>query len=146
MHAALILNLDCDDGDVRLHGGSNYSSIGHVYYCVNRSWVGVCSDGWDRDEIGVVCRQLHYYPEGMFDCELESIDVNLLCALLLGDIIQMEEADSGEEPLFLRQVSCTGSEQGLSECSHDINTWNCTRVALSCVETLSENYYTYCFS
>ena len=74
------INLDCDDGDVKLHGGSNYSSIGHVYYCVNRTWVGVCSDGWDRDEIGVVCRQLHYYPEGVCACELESIDVSLLIA------------------------------------------------------------------
>ena len=52
----------------------------------------------------------------------------------------MEEADSNDEPLFLGKVSCSGSEQGLSEYSHDINTWNCTRVALSCVETLSENY------
>ena len=56
---------------MRLHGGSN-SSNGFVHVCVNSTWVGVCSDGWDSGVTRVVCNQLHYYQEGinMCGCEL----------------------------------------------------------------------------
>ena len=68
-----IPNLDCVEEDVQLYGGSN-SSSGFIHLCQNRKWVGVCSDGWDSDEIGVVCNQLYGYPEGtcMWDflCQL----------------------------------------------------------------------------
>ena len=35
-------------------------------------------------------------------------------------------------PVFLGEVTCTGSEAHLSECGNVLSTDNCTRAAISC--------------
>ena len=50
----------CDDGDVRLVGGSSRYE-GRVEYCRNGVWGTVCDDGWFSQNSDVVCRQLGYY-------------------------------------------------------------------------------------
>ena len=52
------------DGSVRLEGGFS-SSTGHVEFCMDRRWGGVCSDGFDMNSARVVCSELNYNPEGM---------------------------------------------------------------------------------
>ena len=56
----------CEDGDVRLQGGVD-SSNGYVELCMSRTWGAVCNDEWSDSDAKVVCRQLGYDPEGLYD-------------------------------------------------------------------------------
>ena len=55
----------CEEGSVRLNGGVSHSD-GYVEFCRDRTWVEVCSNGWDVYEARIVCRQLNLGFEGMF--------------------------------------------------------------------------------
>ena len=39
----------------------------------------------------------------------------------------------------MSKVSCTGSEQKLSQCSINFDAGNCNRVAISCLHDIGEN-------
>ena len=54
----------CEDGDVRLRGGSHYRE-GRVEVCRNQQWGRVCDDQWDERDSTVVCRQLGFSEEGI---------------------------------------------------------------------------------
>ena len=55
----------CQNGDVRLRGGSHYRE-GRVEVCRNQQWGRVCDDQWDKNDSTVVCRQLGLSEEGAF--------------------------------------------------------------------------------
>ena len=48
----------CEEGDVRLAGGSDPNSSGRVEFCYGGVWGTVCDDGFDNNDAQVVCRQL----------------------------------------------------------------------------------------
>ena len=54
----------CEDGEVRLQGGTGPSN-GYVEFCLDRRWGGVCSDGWNINDTKVVCKQLGFKSEVM---------------------------------------------------------------------------------
>ena len=67
----------CDDGDVRLVGGST-SNQGRLEVCMNSAWGSVCdSTGvFTRAEAKVACRQLGILQvEGSLD--VESLELNM---------------------------------------------------------------------
>ena len=53
----------CDDGDIRLVGGTNQYE-GRVEICWNEVWGTVCDDFWSGFDAIVACRQLGYATTG----------------------------------------------------------------------------------
>ncbi|XP_038051847.1 deleted in malignant brain tumors 1 protein-like [Patiria miniata] len=100
----------------RLSGGD--SALGgrvEVYY--NGAWGTVCDDSWDIQDAHVVCRSLGYHSA-------------LSATVKYG---------TGSGDILLDEVSCSGDEADLSECSH--NGWgvnDCEHsedVGVYCTET-----------
>ena len=65
----------CQDGDVRLSGGSNYRE-GRVEVCRNQQWGAVCDDEWDEMDVTVVCRQLGFSDKGTLSLHVSNTDHN----------------------------------------------------------------------
>ena len=71
--AAEVPNSNCNDGALRLVGGS-VPSEGRVEVCINRAWGTVCrgtsryyrSNTWNVQDARVVCRQLGYQQFGKY--------------------------------------------------------------------------------
>ena len=82
---------------VKLVGGSSYNE-GRVEVYYNGQWGTVCDDGWDDTDAGVVCRQLGFGSSGT--------------AIGSANFIPA----SG--PIWLADVTCTGSESTIASCGH----------------------------
>ncbi|XP_072048684.1 scavenger receptor cysteine-rich domain-containing protein DMBT1-like [Amphiura filiformis] len=84
---------------VRLVGGRN-SSEGRVEVFYNGAWGTVCDDSWDNDDAMVVCRQLGF-PSSNAQAVLNA------------------QFEMGTGKIWLVEVSCSGLENGLDECTHN---------------------------
>ncbi|RMX54502.1 hypothetical protein pdam_00019992 [Pocillopora damicornis] len=82
---------------VRLVGGTS-SNWGRVEIYRNGRWGTVCKNGWDMPDASVVCRMLGFPGAWTAGC----------CTKNSG----------GRDPIWLSDLSCTGQEDTLSECSH----------------------------
>ncbi|XP_071486165.1 scavenger receptor cysteine-rich domain superfamily protein-like [Diadema antillarum] len=89
-------SLTGEEGELRLRGGPLYGQ-GRVEIFHDFQWGTICDDGWSKNESLVACRQLG------FD----------------GAVTAIEYFGAGKGPIHLDEVSCTGSEWRLEECSHD---------------------------
>ena len=56
----------CDNGDIRLMGGSNIYE-GRVEVCWNETWGTVCDGYWSTYDANVACRQLGFSPSGTYN-------------------------------------------------------------------------------
>ncbi|CAB4019786.1 Deleted in malignant brain tumors 1 [Paramuricea clavata] len=84
---------------LRLQGRVSPSyGIGRVEVFYNDKWGTICDDRWDINDTKVVCHQLGYKYA--------------VKALQGRDVLD------GTGQIWLDDVSCTGSEQSLSSCSH----------------------------
>ena len=103
--AMQVTSANCSDGDVRLVDGSvDYE--GRVEVCINRVWGTVCSTTsrytyytyWDLSEAKVVCRQLGHQE--------------------LGATVYTSSSTfgAGNDPVFLSDFQCVGSEANLLQC------------------------------
>ena len=83
---------------VRLIGGATEYE-GRVEFYYNGQWGTVCDDSWDLNDAEVVCRQLHFTGAN--------------------EALRLAPFGAGTGPIWLDNVLCTGSEQGLNECPHN---------------------------
>jgi len=91
----------CSEGDIRLVTGTTIGNYqGHVEICHLHIWKTVCSSNWDENDGRVVCQQLG----------LEFLSIPQYYKSNYG---------KGIGQIWLRNLSCTGSEAKLTECPHD---------------------------
>ncbi|XP_038049732.1 uncharacterized protein LOC119723239 [Patiria miniata] len=96
-----------DHGLRLVNGVSNNTGRLEIYF--NGQWGTVCDDGWSLDEATVVCRQL-----GLGDAQ--EATHNAYFGPGTGDIL-------------LGNVSCSGNEDTLMDCSHPpVGTHHCTHM------------------
>uniref|UniRef100_A0A8D3EDX8 SRCR domain-containing protein n=2 Tax=Scophthalmus maximus TaxID=52904 RepID=A0A8D3EDX8_SCOMX len=94
------------EGQVRLANGGNSSCSGRVEIFLRGQWGTVCDDAWGLVDAQVVCRQLG-------------------CGRVLSAPLSARFGP-GRGPIWLDDVTCTGSESKLTECRHrGIGSHNC---------------------
>ncbi|KAM7009825.1 scavenger receptor cysteine-rich domain-containing protein DMBT1-like [Tautogolabrus adspersus] len=86
------------EGEVRLVNGGNHSCSGRVEIFHHGQWGTVCDDNWSLVDAQVVCRQMG-------------------CGRALSASVAYFGPGSG--PIWMDDVSCSGSESKLGECRHN---------------------------
>ena len=86
------------EGSVRLVGGST-ANEGRVEVIHNGVWGTVCDDSWDITDANVVCRLLNYSGASA--------------------ALSFSFFGRGSGPIHYDDVSCTGNETHLADCSHN---------------------------
>ena len=86
------------EGSVRLVGGST-ANEGRVEVYHNGVWGTVCDDSWDITDANVVCRLLNYSGASA--------------------ALSFSFFGRGSGPIHYDDVSCTGNETHLADCSHN---------------------------
>ena len=74
----------CNDGDIRLVGGS-VAREGRVELCYLNQWGTVCDDSFSSPEAMVVCRQLGYSPLGEHHVSLTPFGEHHVSLIPLGE-------------------------------------------------------------
>ena len=83
---------------IRLEGPLSANGSGRVEVFYQNIWGTICNGEWDMYDANVTCRQLGYK----------------YAVRVLPD----DEVPDGSGQIWLDDVSCTGSEQNLTSCSH----------------------------
>uniref|UniRef100_A0A1X7ULL6 Deleted in malignant brain tumors 1 protein n=1 Tax=Amphimedon queenslandica TaxID=400682 RepID=A0A1X7ULL6_AMPQE len=94
----------CKDGSLRLLGG-NTPLTGRVEVCMGGSWGTICDEYWDTNDARVACRQLGYSTEGA--------------------VAGTGSYTENVKRTHISDLHCTGNEDTLFDCSHNVINNNC---------------------
>ena len=94
----VVHNDSCSDGDIQLVDGSAENE-GRVEICFGNDWGTICDDNWNNEATIVVCRELGYSGT-------------------LHVTVHESFFGRGTSPIHLDEVSCTGNEERLVNCSY----------------------------
>jgi len=86
------------EGMVRLVSGTN-NKEGRVEIFYNGKWGTICDDFWDIKDANVVCKQLNFTRATAAK--------------------SYAHFGVGQDPIWLDDVECSGSEKKLSDCKHN---------------------------
>ncbi|CAI8021725.1 Fibrillin-2 [Geodia barretti] len=117
---------NCSTGEVRLNGSSPLE--GRVEICINNAWGTICGNQLSSSDPVIICQSLGYpftdaYP------------------------IPLPDTPYGSGPIFLDNLDCDGSEEGVLNCLYSVGVHSCSHdqdVAVKCVdrnECLPDNGY-----
>ena len=145
--------IECNDSDVRLFRyEEDVENEGRVEFCKSGRWGQICYDFWDNNDATVVCRQLGYNVEGKSTttptyvmshawnyCHLDGNAVAKTALVYRG----REESES--VPIFLEKLDCLGTENTISQCSHD-SSYSCLKpgAGIICPVQHNGNLYSSC--
>ena len=57
------MNIDCQDGEIRLVGGPSESE-GAVEVCFDHVWGNIAESGWSEKDASLICKLLNFLEEG----------------------------------------------------------------------------------
>ena len=108
----------CLDGTIRTVGGPS-ELIGRVEVCVNTTWGTICGDNWSDTNALVFCRQLGHSPYGIISEKIISSLLNIFYINWVGAIAGKGGFPVSDQRMsHMENVSCTGSEKSLLQCSY----------------------------
>ena len=111
-----VIIVDCDDGQIRLIGGTS-NMEGTVEICYFSTWGLIADADWGKQDAQVVCKQLGYI-EGNYDFTI----FNELCHLIGGDAVTGSIYGKPNRTIQLSNVACAGSETSLDACDNTLLT------------------------
>jgi deleted-in-malignant-brain-tumors protein 1 len=126
--AGVFCEVPCTNGSMRL--GSNAVLKGRVEFCVNNSWVTICTHHWTTSEASVICSQLGYSRYG---------------ATATSDYYY--NYYNYGWPMGVYQLHCIGTETTIDECQYNTSysgpgcysSWYYNNVAaVSCMPNTTE--------
>ena len=116
----------CDDGDIRLVGGTNQYE-GRVEVCWNEVWGTVCHDYWSTQDGIVACRQLGFSTTGRTFALIVRTTYKVVYFCFAGvTIFYNAYFGKGTGPILLDNLFCSSMEARLIDCPHSgVGVHNC---------------------
>ena len=110
-----VLVIDDDTGELRLVDGTRTTEDGRLCegrleIYINGQWGTICDDYWNDDEADVACRQLGFAAGSVVD----GSRFNAGSSRRAGTFPPGDD----DQPIWLDDVRCNGSESDLLECRH----------------------------
>ena len=129
------------DYDSRFSVIDDMLSRGRIEVCNGTAYEAVCADGWDYNDASVVCRELGFSPYGTLFLHLFpflfTFTFIITGAIPLGSDVFRSRAQQSDRLPGVTNITCTGSEFRLRDCTYEQQIGDCETAAIVCQSKLS---------
>ena len=87
--------------------------------CTNNSWGTICTNTWDDLDASVACRESGYSPYGWLS-HFYIMRIIILMIYFVGSVALLGGYDTNEWPPVMYDITCTGEETSLWNCSYNL--------------------------